>query len=110
MFVQPLTWAHVEFTQDPKTICSFCNEQPPAERLITGPGGVNICVECLSLCNVIIAERKEKEREKETAQIAELLSALPDSWQNNDAAAALYDAGYRKMNTGGDNVSHDEAR
>ncbi|QDL31274.1 ClpX C4-type zinc finger protein [Serratia liquefaciens] len=100
MFVQPLTWAHAEYTQDLKTVCSFCKEQPPAEQLITGPG-VNICSVCISLCNEITAEREESERIKATAQIVKLLSGLPDSWQNHDAAAALYDAGYRKVNTGG---------
>jgi ATP-dependent Clp protease ATP-binding subunit ClpX len=100
MFVQPLTWAHAEYTQDLKTTCSFCKEQPPVSRLITGPGEVNICSACVSLCNEIIAERKEKEREEMTAEIVELLSGLPDSWQNDHAASALYDAGYRKMNTG----------
>lgn len=100
MFLQPMEWARVEFTPDPKTVCTFCKEQPPAEQLITGPG-VNICSACISLCNEIIAEREEKERIKATAQIVELLSELPDSWQNHDAATALYDAGYRKVNTGG---------
>lgn len=100
MFLQPMEWARMEFTPDPKTVCSFCKEQPPAEQLITGPG-VNICSACISLCNEITADREEKERTKATAQIVELLSGLPDSWQNHDAAAALYDAGYRKVNTGG---------
>lgn len=85
---------------DPKTACSFCKGQQPAEQLITGPG-VNICSACISLCNEIIAEREETERKKATAQIVELLSKLPDLWQNHDAATALYDAGYRKVNTGG---------
>lgn len=37
--------------------CSFCgNPQKKVQRLVLGPGGVNICNECLALCQKIFAE------------------------------------------------------
>ncbi|HDY3609256.1 TPA: hypothetical protein RQ360_006346, partial [Klebsiella michiganensis] len=35
---------------DPKTVCSFCKQITVAEKLIGGPS-VNICTECVDLCN-----------------------------------------------------------
>jgi len=44
--------------------CSFCNKgQEEVDRLISGPDGVFICDECISLCSEIVAEeRTEKEQ------------------------------------------------
>ena len=37
--------------------CSFCDKpQKKVQRLVLGPGGVNICNECLALCQEIMAE------------------------------------------------------
>ncbi len=39
--------------------CSFCNRpQHQVERLIAGPGAVNICDECVELCREILAEEE----------------------------------------------------
>ncbi|GAG07070.1 unnamed protein product, partial [marine sediment metagenome] len=39
--------------------CSFCNRpQQQVERLIAGPGAVNICDECVELCREILAEEE----------------------------------------------------
>lgn len=51
-----------EPTANPKLICSFCGkDQDQVRKLIAGPS-VNICDECVELCNDII----EGEREHET--------------------------------------------
>ena len=37
--------------------CSFCGKpQKKVQRLVLGPDGVNICDECLTLCQKIMAE------------------------------------------------------
>lgn len=42
--------------------CSFCNRsQEDVRKLISGPGDVYICDECVDLCNEIIAEDTDKE-------------------------------------------------
>lgn len=42
--------------------CSFCNRtQEDVRKLISGPGEVYICDECVDLCNEIIAEDGEKD-------------------------------------------------
>jgi ATP-dependent protease Clp ATPase subunit len=43
--------------------CSFCGKsQKEVKKLIAGPG-VYICDECIDLCNDIIVEEKQKEKE-----------------------------------------------
>ncbi len=42
--------------------CSFCNKtQSEVEKLISGPGSVYICNECISLCNEMILEDKQEQ-------------------------------------------------
>lgn len=42
--------------------CSFCHKRADGvSHLIAGPGGVNICKECVAMCNDIIANEKIKE-------------------------------------------------
>ncbi|TGK06260.1 ATP-dependent Clp protease ATP-binding subunit ClpX [Leptospira fluminis] len=56
-----------------KLFCSFCGkEQDSVKRLVAGPG-VYICDECISLCNEIIAEEPEQEKER-----TELLGEVPN--------------------------------
>jgi len=38
-------------------ICTFCGKTD-LEVLITGPGGVHICNECVDLCNQIIHDHR----------------------------------------------------
>lgn len=39
-------------------ICSFCHKnQHNVDAIITGPDGVNICSECVSVCNKVLEER-----------------------------------------------------
>jgi hypothetical protein len=56
--------------------CSFCGKsQNQVQRLISGPGGVYICDECIELCREIIEEEKQKliiEEEKQQLQKEEL--------------------------------------
>lgn len=41
--------------------CSFCNKtQAEVAKLISGPGAVYICNECISLCNEMIIEEKQQ--------------------------------------------------
>ncbi|PJZ70073.1 ATP-dependent protease ATP-binding subunit ClpX [Leptospira perolatii] len=56
-----------------KLFCSFCGkEQDSVKRLVAGPG-VYICDECISLCNEIIAEEPEQDKER-----TELLGEVPN--------------------------------
>ncbi len=42
--------------------CSFCHKSADAvSHLVAGPAGVNICKDCVSMCNEIIANEKIKE-------------------------------------------------
>lgn len=42
--------------------CSFCNKtQGEVTKLISGPGGVYICNECISLCNEMIIEEHQEQ-------------------------------------------------
>lgn len=42
--------------------CSFCNKtQAEVTKLISGPGGVYICNECISLCNEMIIEENQEQ-------------------------------------------------
>lgn len=42
-----------------KTQCSFCGKKPQSVKYIAqGPGGVNICNECIELCQQIIEEEQ----------------------------------------------------
>ncbi len=46
--------------------CSFCGkEQAEVGKIISGPGGVNICGECIQVCNYILSEDKEKKTKKD---------------------------------------------
>lgn len=46
--------------------CSFCGQpQDQVERLIGGPHGVYICNECIELCNIIIREGREQQKQDE---------------------------------------------
>jgi len=55
-------------------VCSFCHRsQEEVDRLISGPDGVFICDECVSLCVEILDEEKQQEKEESAAGgIAEL--------------------------------------
>lgn len=78
--------------------CSFCKKPESEVRVITGPA-VNICNECVSLCNQIL---DEEEAERRKTAIDDLLSIYfagsGDVGNDLDrkAMADIYDAGYRK--------------
>ncbi|HDL6968826.1 TPA: hypothetical protein PXM11_004345 [Yersinia enterocolitica] len=80
--------------------CSFCKKPESEVRIITGPE-VNICNECVGLCNEILDE-EEAERRKST--VDDLLSIyfsdgagvdVGNDWDRK-GMEAIYDAGYRK--------------
>ncbi|TNE47037.1 MAG: ATP-dependent Clp protease ATP-binding subunit ClpX [Deltaproteobacteria bacterium] len=72
-----------EFMGDSSSLfCSFCGKnQGEVRKLIAGPNNVNICDECIDLCNDIINDQVESEEGAETnsfsllkpSQIKELL-------------------------------------
>ena len=72
-----------EFMGDSSSLfCSFCGKnQSEVRKLIAGPNNVNICDECIDLCNDIINDQAESEDSAEStnfsllkpAQIKELL-------------------------------------
>ncbi|HIH8192953.1 TPA: ClpX C4-type zinc finger protein [Yersinia enterocolitica] len=78
--------------------CSFCKKPESEARIITGPA-VNICNECVSLCNEILDEEESARRK---AAIDDLLSIYfagsGDIGNDLDRKAMgdIYDAGYRK--------------
>ncbi|HDL7917539.1 ClpX C4-type zinc finger protein [Yersinia enterocolitica] len=82
----------------PEVTCSFCNKPESEVRIITGPA-VNICNECVSLCNEILSEEESSRRK---AAIDDLLSIYfagsGDIGNDLDRKTMgdIYDAGYRK--------------
>lgn len=79
----------------PEATCSFCNKTESEVRIITGPE-VNICNECVGLCNEILDEEELVRKNIAITDIVSIQSALPDSYQPVDVAEAIYNAGYRK--------------
>jgi len=46
--------------------CSFCGkDQSEVKRIVSGANGVNICNECIQICNYILEEDKKKKATKE---------------------------------------------
>ncbi|MDN0093950.1 ClpX C4-type zinc finger protein [Yersinia rohdei] len=91
-------WKFKEAAPEPS--CSFCKKPESEVRIITGPA-VNICNECVGLCNEIL-DGEEAERRKAT--VDDLLSIYFSDGKGADVAndwdrkgmEAIYDAGYRK--------------
>lgn len=81
----------------PEVTCSFCKKPESEVRIITGPE-VNICNECVDLCNEILDEEELARKNAAITDIVNIQSALPDSYQSVDVAEAIYNAGYRKLN------------
>ena len=55
---------------DDKIRCSFCNKtQNQVRKLIAGPAGVYICVECIDICAEIMEEEYEDEPAQEGVEI-----------------------------------------
>ena len=49
---------------DEKLICSFCNKtQDQVKKLISGPNGIYICDQCVSICSDILDEEFEEEED-----------------------------------------------
>jgi hypothetical protein len=67
--------------------CSFCyKSQHEVGRLISGPGGIFICDECVELCNEIIAGRMPTSKspsveELPTERLLERLAAIEETVQ-----------------------------
>ena len=50
--------------------CSFCGkQQDQVERLIAGPNRVYICDQCVTLCQEIIQEEREKRQQADSPPI-----------------------------------------
>lgn len=92
-------WRHMPQREaDPKTVCNFCKQVVGEQDLIAGPG-VNICSECVSLCNEIIADRKAEFRKKAIEEMATMICVGEQTLTADKAiaiASAFFDAGYRK--------------
>ncbi|MXF49390.1 hypothetical protein GR294_23130 [Raoultella sp. Lac2] len=83
---------------DPKTVCNFCKQVTAEDKLISGPC-VNICTECVDLCNDIIADRQDVHRQKTIEEIAKTLCERDMALVAERAialASGIFDAGYRK--------------
>jgi hypothetical protein len=67
--------------------CSFCyKSQHEVRKLISGPGGIFICDECVELCNEIIAGQKPASKspsvgELPTERLLERLGAIEETVQ-----------------------------
>ena len=67
--------------------CSFCyKSQHEVKKLISGPGGIFICDECVELCNEIIAGRMPSSKspsveELPTERLLERLGAMEETVQ-----------------------------
>ena len=80
---------------DPKT---FCKQITVADKLIGGPS-VNICTECVGLCNNIITDRQAEHRKKTIEEMAKTLCESDTALVVERAialASSIFDAGYRK--------------
>lgn len=88
-----------EFKPDPKTVCAFCKDSFATEQLITGPDNLNICLNCVSLCTEIAAEREAKFREDAVKEMMVIEQSMEDNYQPEALMYRLYDAGYRKAAT-----------
>ncbi|EMQ4303576.1 hypothetical protein WG886_004280 [Yersinia enterocolitica] len=86
-------WKFKEAAPEPS--CSFCKKPKSEVRVITGPG-VNICNECVGLCNEILAGNELARRTEAIKDILTIEHGLGDCYQPVDIAEAIYDAGYRK--------------
>lgn len=83
---------------DPKTVCNFCKQVVGEQDLIAGPG-VNICSECVDLCNEIIADRRAEYRKKAIEEMAMMICAREQTLTADKAitiASGIFDTGYRK--------------
>ena len=67
--------------------CSFCyKSQHEVRKLISGPGGIFICDECVALCNEIIAghfpsSKSPSVEELPTERLLERLGAIEETMQ-----------------------------
>ncbi|CNI48929.1 ATP-dependent protease ATP-binding subunit ClpX [Yersinia intermedia] len=96
MMVMKIDFAKWKVEELPAGVtCSFCKKPESEVRVIAGPE-VNICNECVGLCNEILDEEELARKNAAITDIVSIQSALPDSYQPEDVAAAIYDAGYRK--------------
>ncbi len=49
-----------------KPVCSFCGRNSDAvETIIAGPSGINICNDCIGVCNTMLADEKRKKAKKD---------------------------------------------
>jgi hypothetical protein len=56
-----LTLRRKPVAQPRERVCSFCGKgQSQVKRMIAGPNDVQICSECIALCNQIIADAENK--------------------------------------------------
>ena len=93
---------------DEKLRCSFCNKtQDQVKKLISGPNGIYICDQCVSICSDILDEEFEEEDDGNPAEdmeinllkpkeIKEFLDSyvmefldLPNEFHENDLRKAL---------------------
>ena len=62
---------------DEKLRCSFCNKtQDQVKKLISGPNGIYICDQCVSICSDILDEEFEEEDYSATAFITYIFYLL----------------------------------
>lgn len=91
-------WEFPQREPHPKTVCNFCKQITAEDKLIAGPG-VNICSECVDLCNDIITDRQAEHRKKTIEEMAKTLCERDTALVAKRAIAlanSIFDAGYRK--------------
>lgn len=75
--------------------CSFCNKhQNEVKKLISGPGNIFICDECIELCNEIIHDSAQDEAREaiktELPSPAEIKSFLDQYVIGQDQPSAIW--------------------
>ncbi|WP_298051473.1 ATP-dependent Clp protease ATP-binding subunit ClpX [uncultured Paenalcaligenes sp.] len=94
--------------------CSFCNKtQAEVGKLISGPGAVYICNECISLCNEMILEDRQEDITADllgaSLPTPKEIKAFLDEYvigqdqPKRNLAVAVYNHYKRIQHTGGDN-------
>lgn len=100
--------------EDKALHCSFCNKtQAEVSKLISGPGGVYICNECISLCNEMILDEKQEQITADllgtTLPTPKEIKTFLDEYvigqdqPKRNLAVAVYNHYKRIRHTGGDN-------
>lgn len=56
----------MSMNQKKRPVCSFCGRNSDnVETIIAGPSGINICNDCIGICNTMLADEKRKKNKRD---------------------------------------------